>query len=260
MKETVHVFVNYYLRNLLEEITKLNTNQSVDDFLNFFIKDEVFTIGLISRSNDAIQKYYNGLKKIFGFDKKILFCDLDKLTQEWNETIYLIKREKSLEDHFYKIIFCSIFAKKFNYEKIGVKNYAIDEAFYFYELRNTEEVVLITNNNLLLKDEPQRMRYVNKYIDYIKRLTSEKNKRKSIPKKVKDDLWINYFGEKTATGNCYVCRSEIRITKFEAGHVIPDSKGGQPTIENLRPVCSYCNKSIGDENLYSYKNRHYPDK
>lgn len=33
---------------------------------------------------------------------------------------------------------------------------------------------------------------------------------------------------------------------FEAGHVIPESKGGKTHIENLLPICSTCNKSMGN--------------
>ncbi|MCK5211727.1 HNH endonuclease [Candidatus Parcubacteria bacterium] len=259
MTNTVHVFAKNYLRNLHSEIYKLDTNQSVDNFIKFFSKDEIFTIGIICKSNDEIQKYINEAKELLRFGKKIIFGNLDKLAQEWNEIIYLIKQKKSLENYFYQIIKASIFARKFKNEKIGTKNYNIDESFHFYRLRNTEEIILITNNSLLLKTEVQRRRYINKYIDYINNLTSTKNKRKTIPKKIKDDLWILYFGEERAQGDCYVCKTKIHISKFEAGHVTSDSEGGQPTIENLRPVCSHCNKSIKEENLYSYKRRHYPN-
>ena len=33
---------------------------------------------------------------------------------------------------------------------------------------------------------------------------------------------------------------------FEAGHIIPESKGGSTHIENLLPICSPCNKSMGN--------------
>src|SRR3989339_578429 len=192
MQETVHVYANNYLRNLHSEIYKLNNNQTSEDFLNFFIKDDVFSIDLICKDKGQIELYIN-------------------------------------------------------------------ESFHFYDLRSTESVILITNNHLLLKTEQQRRRYINKCVDYINNLVSDKHKRKSIPKKVKNDLWINYFGQQNATGKCYVCRSEIHITKFEAGHVVPDSMGGLPTVENLRPICGGCNKAIGKENLYSFKVRYYPD-
>ena len=34
---------------------------------------------------------------------------------------------------------------------------------------------------------------------------------------------------------------------FEVGHNIPESKGGATDINNLRPICSKCNRSMGDD-------------
>jgi len=209
-----------------------------------------------------MEEHISELKGMLGYDKKLLFCDLDKLVQEWNEIIYLIKREKSLENHFFKLIVCSVLAKKFYYEKIGRINYAIDKVLHFYEIKDIGEIVLVTNNNLLLKTELQGKRYVDMAIEHIRKIVSNKKtrKRKTIPKKVKDDLWILYFGEDNAKGKCYICKTEIHISKFEAGHVTSDSNGGEPIIENLRPICGPCNKSMGEENLYLYKNKYYPKK
>ena len=33
---------------------------------------------------------------------------------------------------------------------------------------------------------------------------------------------------------------------------IPASKGGTETIENLRPICSLCNKTIGSKNMNEF--------
>jgi hypothetical protein len=35
-------------------------------------------------------------------------------------------------------------------------------------------------------------------------------------------------------------------------HVIPKAKGGQNTVENLRPLCGSCNSSMGTRNLNSF--------
>lgn len=82
-------------------------------------------------------------------------------------------------------------------------------------------------------------------------------KRRSIPKEVKMDLWNKYFGKNNALGKCFVCKKEIHMQYFEAGHVIPASKNGSDKISNLRPICRGCNGSMHDTNLYDYKNRHY---
>lgn len=76
--------------------------------------------------------------------------------------------------------------------------------------------------------------------------------RKSIPKAVRLELWANHFGDQFV-GKCFCCKNEIARDNFEAGHVIPASKGGSDTPDNLRPICFGCNRSMGDQDLNEYK-------
>ena len=71
--------------------------------------------------------------------------------------------------------------------------------------------------------------------------------RKPIPSALRQQLWIKYNGE-TFNAKCQVkwCKNIITPFNFEAGHNIPFSKGGKTTLENLRPICSSCNKSMSD--------------
>lgn len=77
----------------------------------------------------------------------------------------------------------------------------------------------------------------------------EKQKRMTnkVPSSLKHNIWIKYIGE-TFHGKCNVewCANKITPFTFEAGHNIPYSKGGCTTIDNLRPICSECNKSMGN--------------
>lgn len=66
-------------------------------------------------------------------------------------------------------------------------------------------------------------------------------------------VWNKYIGDDKRTGPCYVCGTEIRIESFHQGHVIAEAKGGQRTLENLRPTCQLCNTSCGSENLDKFK-------
>lgn len=70
---------------------------------------------------------------------------------------------------------------------------------------------------------------------------------KSIPKAVREQVWLHYFGKKFSH-KCYIswCKNKISVFDFECGHNIPESKGGSTTIQNLRPICSRCNKSMGN--------------
>ena len=46
------------------------------------------------------------------------------------------------------------------------------------------------------------------------------------------------------------CSTEIiSISNFECGHIKSEKDGGEVNIDNLRPICGNCNKSIGTKNM-----------
>ena len=71
-------------------------------------------------------------------------------------------------------------------------------------------------------------------------------KRKKIPKQIKTLVWNEYIGNDIMSNKCLCCKKEkIDIRNFHCGHVIAESKGGDLTIKNLRPICAPCNTSMG---------------
>ena len=83
-----------------------------------------------------------------------------------------------------------------------------------------------------------------------------KPKKKSVPKVVKDLSWNKWVGEDTARTKCMCCGvNEIRMNSFHCGHVIAESNGGRSSVDNLRPICSACNLSMGTENMEDFKKR-----
>ena len=55
---------------------------------------------------------------------------------------------------------------------------------------------------------------------------------------------------------CYVCGNElIDSWDFECGHINSVANGGGNNRNNLRAICSLCNKSMQKENLYVYKSK-----
>lgn len=71
--------------------------------------------------------------------------------------------------------------------------------------------------------------------------------KKTIPKAIREQVWIHYFGP-IFKRSCFVpwCSNIITVFDFCVGHNIPESKGGPLTISNLRPICSRCNLSMGN--------------
>ena len=91
-------------------------------------------------------------------------------------------------------------------------------------------------------------KYNNLKKDVKKKYKKDKPKviRISIPKAVKDKLWDNNFGHDAGIGKCYCCQKEINSKKFDCGHIVSVAHGGTNNIDNLKPVCSTCNKSMGN--------------
>jgi 5-methylcytosine-specific restriction endonuclease McrA len=56
--------------------------------------------------------------------------------------------------------------------------------------------------------------------------------------------WLAILAE--ANGHCAYCGKETKLT---LDHVIPLSKGGKHSKDNVAPVCGHCNSSKGNKNL-----------
>jgi hypothetical protein len=85
---------------------------------------------------------------------------------------------------------------------------------------------------------------------------SEIRKRKTIPSKVRDTVWRRHFGS-TKDGHCYVCSCSLNDLSFECGHIVSAKDGGPDTADNLVPICSTCNRSMGSEHLEVFKKKYY---
>lgn len=92
------------------------------------------------------------------------------------------------------------------------------------------------------------------YYDYYYPVTLKINrkyknyKKKQIPKAIREQVWIKYIG-KVYQNKCTIswCTNTIDVFNFQAGHNIPESKGGDISLNNLRPICGRCNLSMGNE-------------
>ena len=80
--------------------------------------------------------------------------------------------------------------------------------------------------------------------------------KKSIPKVLKDLVWITWVGDRIAVTKCLCCETnEIRMNNFHCGHVLAESDGGTLSVDNLKPICAPCNLSMGSEHMESFKER-----
>ncbi len=75
----------------------------------------------------------------------------------------------------------------------------------------------------------------------------KKKRKATIPVAFREQIWIRDCG-KTFEAKCPTpwCQNRITVFDFQSGHNIPESKGGPTKPENLLPLCSRCNQSMGD--------------
>ena len=81
----------------------------------------------------------------------------------------------------------------------------------------------------------------------IKNLSEFKPHKETIPKRIRDLVWTTNNSE-TFSNKCFVtwCENKVNVFNFQVGHDIPESKGGTLDIDNLKPICSNCNLSMGN--------------
>ena len=91
------------------------------------------------------------------------------------------------------------------------------------------------------------------------KLKKEKRKRKkSIPKKKRQEVWTANNGESLSI-NCFCCNNQELngMGAWECGHIISEANGGTLDTDNLKPICSGCNKSMGSKNMDDYMKEFY---
>ena len=77
---------------------------------------------------------------------------------------------------------------------------------------------------------------------------TEKKSKTEIPRALLEQFWLTHAG-RMYERQCLVpwCQNMMTVFDFHVGHNIPESKGGATQLENLRPICSRCNLSMGSQ-------------
>ena len=88
-----------------------------------------------------------------------------------------------------------------------------------------------------------------------------KKRKKVIPQVIRKIVWNKYIGLKNSIGKCLCCNAEeISIYNYECGHVISEFNGGDIIVQNLRPICSHCNRSVGSCNMDEFMDKYGIEK
>lgn len=99
------------------------------------------------------------------------------------------------------------------------------------------------------------MTEISQVIAKLVKKTKRPTKRK-IPAAVRMVVWSTHFPNEYV-GKCMCCGVEpITRSNFQCGHVVSEAKGGDEKIDNLRPICSTCNTSMGTTSMDEFMKKH----
>ena len=85
---------------------------------------------------------------------------------------------------------------------------------------------------------------------------STKTNDKVVPHTLKNTVWKKRFKESNA-GMCVCCTcNNICYATFQCGHILSRAKGGTIHKDNLEPICSACNQSMGTRHMFEFMKKY----
>ena len=110
-------------------------------------------------------------------------------------------------------------------------------------IQNISNISNLTNLTNRFKSSKCEPKFKKKDI-----FNKHRNYKEAIPKRIREFVWTTYNGE-IYSSKCYIswCDNQINVFNYQVVHDIPASKGGTLDIDNLKPICSNCNLSMGNK-------------
>ena len=104
------------------------------------------------------------------------------------------------------------------------------------------------------KEEQEKLELIKKVelLEKEKQEVKEKNidNKKLVAISIKRLVWNTNVGEDIGKYKCMCCNStDITQMNFKCGHIISEANGGKMIVSNLKPICQYCNLSMGTKNM-----------
>ena len=115
------------------------------------------------------------------------------------------------------------------------------------DLKSQQQIIRQHINTNLAENENETEEIKEENKEEIKEETSVQQpyKKKAIPKSLKMLVWHTYIGKEVGLAKCLCCKNkEITQMDFDCGHVVAESRGGLTTVNNMRPICAKCNRSM----------------
>ena len=233
---------NYQLINKNTPLPEFpeNIDKNIPETVAQYFKSKYPTIWSKNSRARRPHIYFNFFQEALGFlTDKLQIKSSDKL-QELIETynsklsqwdIKQFPDHKSLNENIIKK------CKELNFY-LGMYKHVSDSFGYKWV-----QAIIEIETGVKIKNEPK-----NKF-----------NKNK-IPKKIKNDSWDKYIGKEHGTALCLCChKTQIDSKSFVGGHIISEKNEGLINIDNIIPICSECNSSMGSENMDVFIEKYYPE-
>lgn len=227
----------------------------------------------------AYYKYYNETKKDFNVVLNIKECiTIDEIKEYFRElnNNYVLHNliledndlEKAKEIKLYmktkynKHISNSENPRFPNINLDSLSNYILsrfngissNEMFEKMENLNIDIKNMLKEENIELYEQGRKKQ--DFYLAYLFTKSDLGIKRKKLPSSTRTNLWCLY-NNTCMEGNCYVCNVPITLANFHAGHIKSVKNGGSDNINNLRPICSLCNLSMGTTDMEIFKQKYF---
>lgn len=245
--------------HLYFELFKNLIKDNVPDFFNYIDKKCNEMMKIMKYKNNAMAEQHN--EPVICNKEKVGTTTINMLAEQNNKSDKVVSTNANNIGTKYNTI-------KASYKKDDLIKLAIEKGIIFNSkstVASLEELILDKLEGKNISEKANKLNIfgnkntsVQGYKNVILgTLTNTFNSFESIPKTIKALVWNEYIGEDKGIGACYVCQSKLDSKHFECGHIKAKVKGGSDTIDNLRPVCSLCNKSIGTKNMNDFKAQYF---
>lgn len=257
--------------NSIKKLVNSNyvNNKIVVERVNVETYEELKENYLIINKNDPLPEYPEGINK--DIPENVFKHFEEKYPKIWSKS-KRPNRPNLNKNHFQEALgYLTDKLKKSKSELIEIieiKNdkiskWDIDDFSQIKRLKNKEKIIeKCKENNFYLGmyhhiSEDYAYEWISRIIEEETGIIPEKQKKekskKKIPKKIKNNTWNKYIGKEHGEGLCYVCReTNIDKAEFVCGHVKSEKNGGEISVDNLRPICSSCNSSMGIIHMREY--------
>ena len=117
-----------------------------------------------------------------------------------------------------------------------------------------QQVIQQYNNTNLAENVTEEIKEENK----VETPVQQPYKKKAIPKSLKMLVWHTYIGKEVGLAKCLCCKNkEITQMDFDCGHVVAESLGGETSVNNMRPICTKCNRSMKAMNMNDFIEKYF---